>query len=321
MTRAHQIRDAIASLAAAALALALALAGCDAVTVGCRGDVDCPGGACVAGMCRPLAGADLAGASADLAGAATQDFSTPVPDGWSPDSLAASCSFNGDGVLDRAEEPFVPGLGGLFAVNPSGSTVDVSVMPVGGVWDYSAAVAGEQKVFDQLQAPAGTWWAADFPTATHAERLEDGQPLWGVYRATSSALELLGVVSEQSGLQKTELTYATPIDVLRFPLSVGSSWTAQSDVSGTASGVFFFAHETYSFTADQRGTTKTPAGAFDTVRLRMNYQQQYGLLLTTRVMYLHLAECYGAVARVRSVDDETQNDFSRAAEFRRLASP
>ena len=44
---------------------------------------------------------------------------------------------------------------------------------------------------------------------------------------------MLGVVSDQSGVTPTELTYTTPIVVLQFPLSVGTTWTSESDVSGT----------------------------------------------------------------------------------------
>jgi hypothetical protein len=305
---------------AAAVAVLIG-AGCDALTAGCRDDPDCPGGACVAGQCRPLAGVDLANAApSDLGSIAPSDLTLVIPDGWSPDSLAASCTFNGDGVIQRSEAPFIPGLGALFAVNPSGSTVAVNLQPTGGVWDFTAPVAGEGKVFDQLASPGGTWWAADFPTATHAEILEDGQPEWGVYRATDSALQLLGIVSAQGGLQKTELTYATPIDVLRFPLSTSSQWTSESDVTGYAEGVLYAGHDTYSFVVDQRGTTKVPAAQFDTLRMRINYTQTYGFLTTTSITYLHLAECYGAVARIRSQDNETSNDFSTAAEYRRLAT-
>jgi hypothetical protein len=131
---------------------------------------------------------------------------------------------------------------------------------------------------------------------------------------------MLGVVGAVS-LPRTELTYTTPIVALAFPLSVGTSWSSESDVSGTVAGVAFLAHEKYSFSVGVRGTTKTPAASFDTLRLGMGYQQQYGALLTTRISYLHLAECYGLVARVRSRDNETSDNFTEAAEYRRLAAP
>lgn len=300
-------------------ACTISAAGCTASSRGaaCRSDSECAGGACVDGQCRPLAGADLS--VAELG--APADFATPIPDGWNPDALSAGCSFNNDGTITRAEEPFMVGLGALFAVNAPGTTVPVNVVAQNGVWDFSAPVSSEGKQFDQLLSPSGQWWAADFPSATYGERIDDGQQAYGVFRVASDKLEMLGVVSDQGGFNKTELTYATPIVVLEFPFSVGTSWTSESDVSGTAGGVAFFAHEKYLFTVDVRGTTKAPAGSFDTLRIRMSYTQLYGALTTTRITYLHMAECYGAVARVRSRDDETANDFTQATEYRRLASP
>src|SRR5205823_43024 len=159
------------------------------------------------------------------------------------------------------------------AVNAAGTTVPVDETPHAGAWDFTAAVQGEHKVFDQLIAPNAQWWAADFPTATHAEKLDDGQSLYGVFRATANALQLLGVVGETGGPGRTELTYQTPIDVLRFPLAQGDTWSQSSTVSGLASGVFFTATESYTFTVDARGVTKAPALGVDTLRLRFDYRQ------------------------------------------------
>jgi len=96
---------------------------------------------------------------------------------------------------------------------------------------------------------------------------------------------------------------------------------SESDINGLASGIAFFAHEKYVFSVGERGMTKVPAATFDTLRIKMAYTQTYGALVTTRITYLHLAECYGAVARVRSKDNETSADFTQAAEYRRLANP
>ena len=298
----------------------MALAGCGGEKSGCNVDDDCVvGDVCVNGQCRALAGADLSGVVGDLG--AGGDLATPIPDGWNPDALTASCSFNGDGTITRSEEAFTVGLGGLFAGNAPNTTVPVNNVAQSGTWDFSSPVSGEAKQFDQLVDPSGQWWAGDFPTATYGERIDDGQQAYGVFRVGTDKLEMLGVVSEQNTFQRTELTYSTPIVVLQFPMMVGTTWTSESDVSGTASGIAFFAHEKYVFSVGERGMTKVPAATFDTLRLKMSYTQTYGALVTTRITYLHLAECYGAVARVRSKDNETSADFTQAAEYRRLANP
>lgn len=301
----------------------MALAGCGggSKAAACRSDDECSGGACINGQCRPLSSSDLSSAAGDLGSGSPADLATAIPDGWNPDALAASCSFNNDGTITRAEEPFTVGLGALFAVNAPSTTVPVNVVASNNLWDFSAPVSSEAKQFDQLVSPSGQWWEPDFAGATYGERIDDGQQAYGIFRVSSDKLEMMGVVSEQNGTTKTELTYATPIVVLKFPLSVGTSWTAESDVSGTASGFAFFAHEKYIFTVDVRGMTKVPAATFDTLRLKMSYTQTYGALVTTRISYLHLAECYGAVARVRSKDNETSSNFTQAAEYRRLANP
>jgi hypothetical protein len=307
-------------MALAGCVFALALAGCGGDKSGCRVDDDCaPGEVCAVGMCRALAGTDLSGTVADLGAAA--DLATPIPDGWNPDALTATCSFNSDGTITRAEEAFTVGLGALFAVNAPSTNVPVNNVAVSGTWDFSSPVSGEAKQFDQLVDPNGQWWAPDFTTATYGERIDDGQQAFGVFRVSADKLEMLGVVSDQNGLNRTELTYTTPIVVLKFPLSVGTTWTSESDVSGLASGIAFFAHEKYVFSVGERGMTKVPAATFDTLRIKMAYTQTYGALVTTRITYLHMAECYGAVARVRSQDNETSADFTQAAEYRRLANP
>jgi hypothetical protein len=326
----HQNRDPVSAgwawlaLIAAAAALAFLAAACSSNSgMSCRGDNDCPGQACINGICRPIVGGqpDLSMIAPGSDGGDVDMAKSPLPPmdgGLGLDALAASCTFNSDGVIQRSEAPFLVGLGALYAVNASGTTVPVSES--GSSWDFSSAVSNESKVFDQILSASGQWWSNDFPTATYAEILEDGQTTLGVYRASNDKLELLGLVSEQSGFQQTELTYSTPISILKFPISVGDHFTSESDITGTYQGIAFVGHDGYDVTVDKRGTTKVPAGSFDTLRIRLNYTQMVGFVTTTRITYLHLAECYGAVARVRSQDNESSNDFTQAAEYRRLAT-
>ncbi len=306
------------------IAAILLCAGCSDGATGCRDDFDCPGQVCVVGQCRPQTGADSgAGNDAATGGSdgAIGDLAHPARDGAAPgDGSAPVCNFNGDGILQASEAPFIVGLAATYVVNPSGMNVAVSLNQQNGAWDFSAASPGDQKTLDELLSAGAQWWSADFPTATHAEKVEDGQNLYGVYRATTAALQLLGIVSDTNGLQKTELTYQTPIDVIRFPLAMGDHWSQTSTVTGFAQGVFVTATDKYDFSVDARGSTKVPALTVDTLRLRFDYSETVGFVTTTRITYLHLAECYGAVARIRSQDNEQSASFTQAAEYRRLAT-
>jgi hypothetical protein len=300
----------------------LGSSGCSKSQAGCRSDNECPGGACVVGQCRATTGADLAMGGSDGGDLGPMgDLATTPPDGWSPDA-APSCTIVSDGVITRAELPIQVGLGGLFAVNAAGSTVPVTTVPQSGGWDYSAAVSNERKVFDQLMSPSGAWWQGDFPEATYAERLDDSSGLLGIYQATPDALNLIGIVSETDAYPSTSLKYTTPIPLLKLPLMMGKSWMEGSDVTGLYQGVAVFGdHEDWKMTVDARGPTKVPLGTFDTLRVRIDYHQTYGFLDTTRIILLHMTECYGAVARLRSVDNEPSADFTQASEYRRLTVP
>ena len=64
-----------------------------------------------------------------------------------------------------------------------------------------------------------------------------------------------------------------------------------------------------------------PAGSYDTLRLRFDYTQTVGFVVTKRITFIHMAECFGNVARIRSKDNETNADFTTATEYRRMATP
>jgi hypothetical protein len=293
------------------------LAGCDAGDLGCRVDVECGSGqVCVAGGCVDRAAPGPGDTAAD-GGAPDLAQPTSAPDGFSPDAF--SCPFNGDGVLQRAELPAMPGLGGFFMAAPAHTTVNL--IKTAGVWDFSGPKAGDEKVFDGLTSPAGTWWAVAFPDASYAQLLDAGTGLIGVYKIDDTHLYLLGAVSASDGISRTQLTYAPPIDVLHFPLSLGASWSVTANLSGVVSGIAFFATETWAMSVDDRGQAKTPAASFDALRLRIDYEQVYGLAVTRHVSYLFLSECYGVVTRIRSADGVTAADFTDASEYRRLAAP
>jgi hypothetical protein len=310
----------------ALLIASMVLAGCGSGTTSCRVDSECGAGqTCLDGTCIKSSDVDLATklqTPQDLAGA---DLALPgAPDGFSADAFTSGCAFNNDGIIQRGEIPAMPGLGGFFEVNPSGSTVTVAVDKDNGAWDFSAAGSSDQHVFEGLGSPSGQWWSADFSKASYSQLVDEANEIYGVYEITDTQLLLLGLVSSSSSYPETEYTYATPIEVLKFPFTKGDTWTTTSTASGWAEGVYISpfapAVETWTTTVDDSGTVKTPLADFQALRVRVNFTQDYGTE-TTRIIYLWMAECYGAVARIQSQDGETSADFTTAAEYRRITVP
>ena len=296
------------------------LSGCSG-PAGCRVDVECGGGlVCADGQCLPSRG--QSDASSELDSGPRADMAQPgAPDGFSADALTNGCPFNMDGIIQRAEIPAMPGLGGFFEATQTGTTATVDVKKHSGTWDFSAVGASDEKVFDGLTSPTGAWWATSFPDASYAQLLDASSGLLGVYKIEDTRLRLLGAVSATSGFGSTNVKYDPPIDVLRFPLSSTSTWTVSTTLSGTASGIGFYATETWGFKVDDSGTVKTPAATFPSLRLRVDYEQVYGFSVSTRISYLFITECYGTIARIRSNSGETSGDFTQASEYRRLAAP
>jgi hypothetical protein len=215
----------------------------------------------------------------------------------------------------------MPGLGGFFMATPSNEAATVDLTKTGGTWDFSGSKPGDEKVFDGLTSPSGAWWASSFPNASYAQLLDAGTGYLGVYQIDDTHLYLLGAVSPTSGFAQTLVSYDPPIDVLRFPLAKGDHWTVDTTLSGVASGIAFYATETWTMNADDSGKVKTPADTFDALRMRVDYSQTYGFAVTTNISYLFIAECYGVVTRIRSTTGETSANFTQASEYRRMAAP
>jgi hypothetical protein len=312
-----------------AMTLAMALAGVGAGAAGCGDDgpecrikADCPPGeACVLGQCRPEVGPDAGSdaavnADADAAGDAGSDAGD---DAGTPDS--GVCEFVDDGVVNRDELVFEVGLGATYRVNDSAPvTVDVVGTGSGGqrYWDFSGSTASDRSVVDELLPLTGAWYAADYPTATYVAWLDEGLGTLGVFRVTDQALQMLGVVSETP--DETNLRYDPPVDLLRFPLAEQDTWLVETTSSGFLNHGWTQLEETYQLTVDAAGTVVVPAGSFRALRVRTDFEQHvpFTLIYTERILYLWITECFGIVARITSQDDETDPQFTQAAEYRRM---
>jgi hypothetical protein len=312
------------SLAAVCLG-ALALAGCaDGSRMTCRVGADCASGVCLSdGTCALRRNDAGPGGTDDTGSMVTPDaFVAPMLDaGPVPDSGARVCSPDRDGTITRAESPLRAGLYATFRIAED-ATVDTAGALSGGVrrWDLTAALPGESDERVELLSPEGAWWAGDFPLASYAARLSASSDNLGVFQITDSALLLLGVVSPAAGLSQTKLENDPPIEVLRFPLRQGDTWTTETTVSGQALGVITAYSESYTFVADTTGVVATPYGEIDVIRVRSELTRTQGFAtLDTRRTFAFVGECFGTVATITSQSFESDSEFTDASEVRRLA--
>ena len=289
-----------------ALAAVLALAAACSTSDPDRCDLatDCPSGYCRADhTCAPVDEAD-----------AGTDGTAGGPD------AALGCQPDHDGTLTRAELPMMAGQTARFRIATDATIDSAGQQGAGGArtWTLAGGLPGDQDVTTTLIAPTGQWWAATFPTASYAARLSIDSTLLGVMRLDASGLALLGVVSPEAGLTRTELTYAPPVPLLPTPLGPSASWTTSSTVSGLAVGVASFYSERYQARVDAVGTMTTPFGAFPVRRIATDLTRTVGAAITTKRTFGFAAECYGTVATMTSQDYETASEFTSAAEVWRL---
>jgi hypothetical protein len=307
-------------LAAAALPLLLALGGCTSEPApACRTGADCSSGICLKdGTCG---GAEDTDAGERDAGIAPPD--SGIADGGLPDAgvPAGACLPNLDGAIGSAEIPLRAGLQGTFrtAKNVTWDSAPKALADGGTGWDLATALPGDASEPLQTLPLAGTWFASDFASATYAAKLSSSSPLLGVFQLTPDALLLLGVVSPEDGLFKTNVTYSPAVKVLSFPFRRDDTWSTSATVTGLYEGMYSFYSETWESRVDGRGELRTPLGAFPVLRVHTTVDRLVGALFTRTRSHAFVSECFGTVATVSSNAGEMQVDFSAAAEVRRLS--
>ena len=246
---------------------------------------------------------------------AAPDGSPPTEDSADePDSASDSCWPNHDEQIDLAEFPAAPGL-----VQSYLRATDVAVDTDGTDWDLSEPFEGDQEVSVTLEPLADQWFAETYPGASYVAPITGEASLRGVYELTDTQLLLRGVVSESDELgEKTELTYTPPAVVMTFPFEVGDSWTSTSTITGVYPLGIAYYFETHASEVDTQGTMNTPLADFEVLRIRSEMTRTVGLVVDTRRNHFHVAECFGVVSSITSHLDEADEDFSAAAEVRRI---
>ncbi len=305
-----------------AIAIGVSVWGCAAGSPlgdACQTGEDCESGACNDGKCvnpDELGG----GGSGEGAGDPGTTTASTGTGGEGAAGGGALCQPGLDGVITRAEVPIEVGLSAKFLA-ATDVTVSTAGTMQGGkrVWDLGVDLPGDHLTLLETQSTAGTWFAPTFPSATYAARLSETETLLGVFETSDAALSLIGVVSPEDGVTRTELSYDVPVPVLQFPLEVGKAWSADANVTGLAQGVFATYIEQYESTVDARGDLVTPFATFDVLRVRTELTRWIGAVPMTTRTYVFVTECFGSIATIVSQPNETDVEFQDAAEVRRLS--
>lgn len=287
----------------------------------CAIGADCASGACNSnGTCVPISsGSNDAGNDVTDGGSSLSDGS-PVIDG-----STLACQAGDGGTLGHDNVPLAAGLTATFEL-ATNETIDTAGSDNGDgskTWDFTVSFASDQNVIVQTLSPSGAWWAADFASATYAAKLVNSQSTLGVFEYGANSVALLGAVSPTSdGMTETELTYATPIPILAFPLHMTQTWSTTSNVSGKLNGITSFYSETYDSSIDAYGTVKTPYGSFAALRVGTLLTQNAGAVTKTRT-YAWVTQCFGTIAKATSTSmtntGTPAENFTQAAELERLA--
>lgn len=323
-------------VASISLLLGATIAGCASSdeAVECRAGADCASGICgTDGKCVSPATGTTTGTATGTGGAGQGGGASggggqggDAQGGQGQGGGATGCSPNKDGVVERFEVPLAAGLHATFrtAKDATWDTAGTPNADGSRAWDLSGDLAGDQSLLVETKPVDGEWFAKEFPGATYYSYLTPDAFLGdmvGVFEVTGDALSLRGVASPSDSLTKTEEVYDPPADILKFPVKEGASWTTNAQITGWLKGVYYAVPylEDYESTVDAHGTMKTPFGTFDVLRVKTKLTRTaFGVITVTR-SYLFVTECFGTVASVTSTSNETEDEFTSAAEIRRLA--
>lgn len=247
------------------------------------------------------------------ASAACTTNQTPQP---APLPVLPDCVPDRDGVITSAELPIALGATLPYYVGEN-RTIDQQ----GTRWDFSEELPDDEVVALGPIALGDQWYAASFPAGQFA--VDAGGGLDGIYHQNEQGLWLDGTASRDDAMgSRTLIVYPQPIPVLRFPVTVGDTFTASAALAGaTIHGLPFNGSDEVTVSVVGSGLLAVPYVEFSPV-LRVTVAASRVPTsgpATSRRTTLFLFECFGEVARAESKPDESSADFTQAAYFRRFA--
>lgn len=243
-----------------------------------------------------------------------------------PPNLTCIPDLDGQIVADELKAAI--GVPASYLVTPPGKARDVDLVGTSDetgapIWDFSQDFAGDQQAFIEAASLKGAWFEASFPDGEFSAPADAAGTIQAVYRHTDEALYLLGLASTEEDPKqgKTLLVYDAPIGLYSFPIEPGKKWVASANVvDGTAFGLPYAGKDTYEVEVGKTGTLELFDYIFEQVhRVKLHVVQEpaVGQSVSTRQTQF-LFECFGEVTRATSLPGEEKDDFTKAAEVRRL---
>jgi hypothetical protein len=240
-----------------------------------------------------------------------------------------SCVPNLDGVIDSTELQPTLGLAASYLISPSGSTRPVDVagtIDSSGqlVWDWGTSYSNDRVDSVEAYPLQGKWYASTFPDGQFATTFDAAGTLEAVYSQDANGLYLHGLASkdENPAQGQTLWAYDTPVVLYVFPLKPGTSWSSSGTIrGGVVDGQPYNATDKYEGTDDTTGRLVLPDFTFTQAhRLRFVVTTTFSAGTNPEVnrQVSFLCECFGEVARATSQTIDTNQNFTTAAEQRRL---
>lgn len=269
-----------------------------------------------------------------IALASCQDNETPFPE-KSPYAATAPaalpCVPNLDGKIDASELAPTLGVPVTYLVSPPGKgrVVDLAGRTNAEgklTWSLGNDYADDQVARVEATRLDGKWYApafAAFVSNAFVTPIDAGGRTEGVYTWNETGMYLHGVASfeENPPEGKTLLVYDAPIQLYRFPIEPGASWSSAAEAkNATLRGLPYAGRDTYEMKVDASGELGLPDFVLTQalrVRTFVRIVPAAGQETTQRQTSF-LFECLGEVARATSALNEPDEAFSNASELRRL---
>jgi hypothetical protein len=265
--------------------------------------------------------------SACLAGCGENQTHPPDRPDYDGGPNTLQCVPNLDGKIEATELKAALNVSVSYLVSPPGETrmVDLKGMSDGAghrFWDFSQDFKSDAKITISASSLAGKWYQASFPNGQWVAPVDAAGVNEGVYSADDQAIYLHGLASkDEMSASKTLLVYDQPVALYRFPLEVGAHWVSTGTVqNGMVAGLPYAGMDTYDVSDVASGEMDLHDFTFTQVH-RLNttvtLAPAAGATQVTRQASF-VFECFGEVVRVTSQTGEQNDDFTTAAEVRRL---